>query len=63
MHQNPHAAVRDHEQAHRARREEKVAADCERDYWIDSKESVAYGVVDSVLEHLPEGQGSKSDDD
>lgn len=38
-----------------------IAADCERDYWIDAEESVAYGVVDSVLEHLPESPGSGSD--
>jgi len=48
---------------HTGQTEEKVAEDCERDYWIDAKESVEYGVVDSVLEHLPEAQGSKSDDD
>jgi len=48
---------------HTGQSTEKVAEDCERDYWIDAKESVEYGVVDSVLEHLPEDQGSKSDDD
>jgi len=34
---------------------EEIARDCERDYWIDAEESVAYGVADSVLQHLPEG--------
>ena len=62
-HQDPQAAVHHHEQPHRPGPQEKVATDCERDYWIDSKESVEYGVVDSVLEHLPEDQGSKSEDD
>jgi len=47
---------------HTGQSTEKVATDCERDYWIDAQESMEYGVVDSVLEHLPEGQGSKSDD-
>ena len=37
-----------------------IAADCERDYWIDAEESVAYGVVDSVLEHLPEASGGET---
>ncbi|MEE9404657.1 MAG: ATP-dependent Clp protease proteolytic subunit [Algisphaera sp.] len=48
---------------HTGQSQEKVATDCERDYWIDSKESVDYGVVDSVLEHLPENQGANGGDD
>ena len=50
---------------HTGQSTEKVAEDCERDYWIDARESVEYGVVDSVLEHLPENQNAgpaKSDD-
>jgi ATP-dependent Clp protease, protease subunit len=31
---------------------EKVIADCERDYWMNAQESVAYGIVDGVLEKL-----------
>ena len=30
-----------------------VARDCERDKWLDSEESVNYGVADSILKHLP----------
>lgn len=48
---------------HTGQSEEKIAEDCERDYWIDAEESVAYGVVDSVLEHVPENMGGSSDDD
>jgi ATP-dependent Clp protease protease subunit len=29
---------------------EKVMKDFDRDYWMDSKESIAYGIVDKVLE-------------
>ncbi len=33
---------------------EKVKADCERDKWLDADESKTYGVVDSVLKHVPD---------
>lgn len=32
---------------------EKIARDCERDLWLDAEETVAYGVCDKVLQHLP----------
>jgi ATP-dependent Clp protease, protease subunit len=28
---------------------EKVLADCERDYWMDSQEALNYGIVDKIL--------------
>jgi ATP-dependent Clp protease protease subunit len=28
---------------------EKVAQDCERDYWMSAEEAVAYGIVDKIL--------------
>jgi ATP-dependent Clp protease protease subunit len=31
---------------------EKVMKDFDRDYWMDAKESVAYGIVDGILEKL-----------
>ncbi len=31
-----------------------VAHDCERDKWLDDAEAVEYGVVDSVLTHIPD---------
>ena len=31
---------------------EKVMKDFDRDYWMDSKESVAYGIVDGILDKL-----------
>ncbi len=40
-----------------------VARDCERDKWLDAQEAVEYGVVDGVLEHLPETTGPRSGDD
>lgn len=48
---------------HTGQSEEKIAEDCERDYWIDAEESAEYGVVDQVLEHLPDTQGDASSDD
>ena len=29
---------------------EKVMKDFDRDYWMDAKESIAYGIVDKLLE-------------
>jgi len=31
----------------------KIAEDCERNYWLSSKDMLAYGLVDKVLEKLP----------
>jgi ATP-dependent Clp protease protease subunit len=31
---------------------EKVMKDFDRDYWMDAKESVAYGIVDGTLDKL-----------
>jgi ATP-dependent Clp protease protease subunit len=31
---------------------EKILKDFDRDYWMDGKESVAYGIVDGILEKL-----------
>lgn len=32
---------------------EKILKDFDRDYWMDSKEAVKYGIVDKVMEKLP----------
>jgi ATP-dependent Clp protease protease subunit len=31
---------------------EKILKDFDRDYWMDAKESVAYGIVDSIVEKI-----------
>ena len=31
-----------------------ISRDCERDKWLDAEESVAYGVADQILKHLPD---------
>ena len=31
---------------------DKVMLDCERDYWMNAEESVAYGIVDAVLDKV-----------
>jgi len=28
---------------------EKVAEDCDRDYWLDADEAKAYGIIDEVI--------------
>ena len=42
-----------------------ISKDCERDYWLHAEESVEYGVVDQLLEHIPDSmaQGHQSDED
>jgi ATP-dependent Clp protease, protease subunit len=32
---------------------EQIMKDFDRDYWMDAQESVAYGIVDGILERLP----------
>ncbi len=39
---------------------DKVARDCERDYWLDAEEAVAYGCVDKMLVRLPEEDEKKA---
>ena len=39
---------------------ERIARDCERDLWLDAEETVAYGVADKVLEHLPSVAASET---
>jgi len=31
---------------------EKVMKDFDRDYWMDAKESIEYGIVDNLLEKI-----------
>ena len=33
---------------------EKVSRDSDRDYWMDADAAVAYGIVDHVLNELPD---------
>lgn len=41
----------------------KVERDCDRNKWLDAKEAVEYGVVDSILETLPESVAPKNEKD
>jgi ATP-dependent Clp protease protease subunit len=31
---------------------EQILKDFDRDYWLDAKEAVEYGIVDQVYEHI-----------
>ncbi|MEX0885646.1 MAG: ATP-dependent Clp protease proteolytic subunit [Phycisphaeraceae bacterium] len=42
---------------------EKLTDDCERDKWLDAEESVAYGLADTVLKHIPDTLVHRGDDD
>lgn len=33
-----------------------IEKDCDRNYWMDAQQSVDYGVVDKILEKIPEKQ-------
>ena len=51
---------------HTGKDHDTVAKDCERDKWLDAEESVAYGLTDSVLKHVPDsivGETGKNDGD
>ena len=39
---------------------DKIAADCERNKWLNAEEMVAYGLADRILERLPEMQRPKA---
>src|SRR5262245_12790913 len=41
---------------------DKIAADCERNKWLNAEEMVAYGLADRILERLPEENRPKSPD-
>lgn len=43
--------------------QEEIAKDCERDRWLDSDEAVEYGVVDKVLDYIPDTQTKRAKDD
>lgn len=43
---------------HTGQTREKIAEDCERNYWLSAKEMLDYGLVDKVLEKLPVGAPS-----
>jgi ATP-dependent Clp protease protease subunit len=35
---------------------EQVLADCNRDNWLNSKEALAYGIIDGIVENKPKGK-------
>ncbi|MFH1745880.1 MAG: ATP-dependent Clp protease proteolytic subunit [Planctomycetota bacterium] len=39
---------------HSGKSVEQITADCDRNNWMDAEESVSYGLVDRVLEAMPE---------
>lgn len=49
---------------HTGQDDETIARDCERDKWLDAEEAVAYGVVDCVLQHIPDSiaEGHEKED-
>ena len=39
---------------HTGQKVDKITADCDRNFWLDAKESVAYGIADEVLQKAPQ---------
>lgn len=50
-------------QEHTGKDHDTIARDCERDKWLDAEESVAYGVADNVLMHIPDSLSHRSQDE
>ena len=48
--------------ANTGRPEEKIAADCDRNLWLDASEAIEYGLADTILERMPEGTPRSSED-
>ena len=42
-------------QQHTGQPIDRIKRDCDRDKWLDAEQAREYGVVDSVLKHIPEG--------
>lgn len=40
-----------------------IQRDCDRDKWLEAKEAVEYGCVDTILEHMPESNAAKQDNE
>lgn len=36
-----------------AQPESKIAADCDRDLWLNAEEMLAYGLIDQIIQHMP----------
>jgi ATP-dependent Clp protease protease subunit len=36
------------------RPESKIAEDCDRDLWLDAQEMLDYGLIDRIIERMPE---------
>jgi len=39
---------------HTGKSAEKIAADCDRNLWLEAKEAVAYGLADEILQKAPQ---------
>jgi ATP-dependent Clp protease protease subunit len=50
-------------QHHTQKDNETISRDCERDLWLEAQEAVEYGVADAILEHIPDMQHHRDEDD
>lgn len=48
---------------HSGQPQERVEHDCDRNKWLTAQEAVEYGVVDKILQHMPEGAAGRTKDD
>jgi len=51
-------------QKHTGQDIDRIERDCDRDKWLDAEQAKEYGVVDEILQSLPDSfQPSKDDDE
>ena len=48
---------------HSGQPQERVEHDCDRNKWLTAQEAVEYGVVDKILQHMPESAAGRTKDD
>ena len=46
---------------HTGKEEKQIEADCDRNLWLNSEQAIEYGLVDSVLDRMPEASGEAED--
>ena len=47
---------------HTEQKVEKIERDCDRNLWLDAAEALEYGLIDEILDRIPESDGKKGAD-
>lgn len=46
---------------HTGKDEEKIEADCDRNLWLNAEQAIEYGLVDSILDRMPDASAEAED--